>query len=199
MNPGYAVPALVLLLAGCAGLQPSLPESSNIYLLDAQPATRTARPKQDLALSISAPRARPGFDTAQMVYLRRPHELEFFVKNRWADTPSRMLAPLLAQALEQAAIYRVVVPNPGLIPADRRLDTELIRLQQDFSEKPSRARLTLRAQLLDVREKRLLAAREFDTVESAPSDDAYGGAVAANRALQRLLEQLVDFCADPFM
>ena len=186
-----------MLLVGCAGL-PSAPQvqSSNIYVLDARPVLKAAQVKRDLVLAVSLPRARPGFDTPQMAYVRQPHALDYFAANQWADTPARMLGPLLAQALEQTGSFRAVVQTPGVVPADVRLDTELIRLQHDFSTQPSRVQLTLRAQLIDVRSKRVLAVKLFDEAENAASDDAYGGVTAANRALQRVLSQLADFCID---
>jgi len=145
-------------------------------------------------LLVSMPRASPGFDTPQMVYLRQPHEMNYFAVNRWADAPSRMLAPLLTQTLTQTGSFRAVVQMPGVVPADLRLDTELIRLQQDFGTKPGRIQLTLRAQLIDVAGKRVIAVKLFDEAESVTSDDAYGGVIAANRAVQRVLEQVADFC-----
>lgn len=54
--------------------------------------------------------------------------------------------------------------------------------------------LTLRLQLVDSRAKRVLATRLLDENENAPSDDAYGGVIAANAPLQRALEQLADLC-----
>jgi cholesterol transport system auxiliary component len=107
-----------------------------------------------------------------------------------------MLAPLLAQALEQSGGFRAVVQSPSLATAQLRLDTELVRLQQDFSARPSRVQLTLRAQLIDTDTRRVLAAAEFDESEAAPTDDPYGGVIAANRALARLLERVAAFCAD---
>ncbi|MCL5668620.1 MAG: ABC-type transport auxiliary lipoprotein family protein [Gammaproteobacteria bacterium] len=161
-----------------------------------QPAIKAAQVKRDLVLAVSTPRARPGFDTPRMAYLRQPHELDYFKANRWADTPARMLGPLLAQALEQTGSFRAVVQTPSAVPADIRLDTELIRLQHDFSTEPSQIQLTLRAQLIDVRSKRVLAVKLFDETEDAASGNPYGGVTAANRALQRVLAQLADFCVD---
>jgi cholesterol transport system auxiliary component len=185
---------LAMLLGGCAGLQPPRVENSNTYVLGAQPFAGTVRAKRDLVLEVGAPRARPGFDTPQMVYVRQPYELEYFATNRWADTPSHMLGPLLAQGLEQTGSFRAVVQTPSTVPADLRVDTELVRLQQNFATRPSRIELTLRAELIDVRGKRVLATKSFDETEDAPTDDAYGGVTAANLALGRILEQLADFC-----
>ncbi|MBI5437024.1 MAG: membrane integrity-associated transporter subunit PqiC [Nitrosomonadales bacterium] len=185
-----------MLLAGCTALPAPKPESPHIYLLDAQPAAKAAQVKRDLVLAVAMPRARPGFDTPQMAYLRQPHELEYFAANRWADAPPHMLWPLLVQALEQTGGFRAIVQTPGAIPADVRLDVELIRLQQDFGTRPSRVQLTLRAQLSDVRSKRVLAVKLFDEMQNAASDDAYGGVTAANQIVQRVLNHLTDFCLD---
>jgi len=188
--------AAVALLAACAALQPPEVEHANTYVLEAMPAAGAPRPKGDLVVEVSAPRARPGFDTPQMAYTQRANALEYFARNRWADTPARMLAPLLAQALDHSGGFRAVVQAPSLAAANLRLETELVRLQQDFGARPSRVRLTLRVQLIDTDARRVLASAEFDETEVAPSDDPYGGVIAANRALGRLLERLAKFCAE---
>jgi len=183
-----------LLLAACAGLPAPQTISQNIYLLDAQATIPAASVKHDLVLAVSTPQARPGFDTAEMVYVQQPYELNYFVANRWAAAPARLLEPLLLQSLEQSGGFRAVVPTADAIRGDVRLETELVRLQQDFSVRPSRVQVTLRAQLVDVRHKRMLAVKQFDETEVATSDNAYGGVGAANRALQRLLNELTRFC-----
>ena len=184
--------ASCLLLTACSGLQAPRVESARLYVLDARAATHLTGARSDQVLAISMPDAWPGFDTPQMAYVQHPLTLEYFATHRWADTPARLLKPLLTQPL--APHFRAVVPSPGLIPADLRLDTELIRLQQDFTTRPSRIQLGLRAQLIDVKAKRVIAVKLFDESENAASDDAYGGVIAANRVLQRILEQLADFC-----
>jgi cholesterol transport system auxiliary component len=186
----------VLLLAGCTACAAPKTANQSTFVLEAQRATKPAQVKRNLVLAISEPRTRPGYDTPQMAYVQQPHELNYFVTSRWADAPVRMLEPLLVQAMEQAGSFRAVVQRPGAVPADVRLDTELIRLQHDFVTRPSRIRLTLRAQLIDVRGQRVLAVKLFDESETATSDNAYGGVLAANRALERLLDQLVDFCVN---
>jgi cholesterol transport system auxiliary component len=185
--------AAAALLAACAAL-PQQQEAQNIYVLDAQPAP-VSRPQRDLVIAVGSPRARAGFDTSQIAYERRPHELDYYAKSRWADAPSRMLAPLLAHALEASGGLRGVVQGSSPTGADLHLDTELIRLLQDFSTRPSRVRITVQVQLIDAGARRVLATREFDEIENAPSEDAYGGVIAANRALERVLSGIVEFCA----
>lgn len=185
-----------LLLAGCAALQPARIDPPALYLLDAQPAAQASRPQRSPVLAVSTPQARPGYATPQMAYVREPHKLDYYAKNRWVDTPARMLAPLLTRTLAHSGAFRAVLQAPSSVAAELRLDTELIRLHQDFASQPSRVRLTLRAQLIDLRANQVLAEQEFDESENAPSDDANGGAIAANRAVRRALAQISAFCAE---
>jgi len=196
--PGWTLGLLAVaaLTGGCTALQPPRVESTNLHVLGAAPVPKVARAKRDVVLEVALPRARPGFDTPQMAYVRQPYELDYFASNRWADTPARMLGPLLASALEQAGSFRAVVQMPSAVLADLRIETELIRLQQDFGTRPSRVEITVRVQLIDVRGRRILASRLFEETETARSEDAAGGVIAANLALARLLERVVDFCIE---
>jgi len=184
----------VVLLAACSSLRGTPTPAAHLYTLDAHASVVARSSSSDVVLALSMPRASPGFDTTQMAYQRQPHQIEYFALNRWVDTPAHMLEPLLLQSLEQSRGFSAVVRTPGLVTAKIRLDTELIRLQQDFTSKPSRIQFTLRAQLVDISAKRVLAVKVFDVVENAASDDAQGGVAAANLALQSALDQVLDFC-----
>ncbi|MDO9284237.1 MAG: ABC-type transport auxiliary lipoprotein family protein [Aquabacterium sp.] len=191
---------LALQLAGCgASLLPKPPAAPVRYTLDdAAPRPAARAPADDApVLVVAVPRAAPGHDSVQMVYLRQPQELASFAYNEWVDTPAHMLAPLLVRALQDSGAFRAVLLAPSAAHGDLRLETELIRLQQDFSERPSQLRLTLRAVLLDSATRRVIASREFDQSVPAPSDDPAGGAAAAHVATQRLLAALARFCAEP--
>ena len=128
--------------------------------------------------------------------MRRPLELEAFAYNEWVDTPARMLAPLMVQALQGSGAFSAVLLAPSAASGTLRLETELIRLQQDFSSAPSRVRMTLRAVLLESTNRRVIAVREFDVGSAAPSDAPAGGVAAAHQATQQLLAALAAFCAD---
>ena len=184
--------ALALLLSGCALLQPERVEPTSRFALEAafEPAPVTGTAAQ--VLLVAPPTARSGLDRAAMLYVTRPYEMQSFSRSEWVDAPARMLAPLLVDALERVGGFRVVQAPSG-VTATLRLDTEIGALQQEFTTSPSRVRFALRAQLVEVAARRLVAARELEAVEEAPSDDPYGGVVAANRALARLLRELAEW------
>jgi len=189
-------------LCGCTALAPSATPPPAVYTLDsvAGAAPRALRPAAlvtgatGLTLVVSPPHAASGFDSRRIIYVREAHKLEYFAHSDWADSPARMLAPLVAAAIERSGVFRAVALTPSAAAADLRLDTEVVRLQHEFGQQPSRVRFTLRATLVEVAARRVLASRELDAVVPAASEDPYGGVIAANRAVAAVLEELSAFC-----
>lgn len=186
------------LLTGCGGLLPKPAPAPARFTLDGARAASAARAVAADApvLVVAVPRAAPGFDSPQMVYLRRPQELQAYAFHVWVDTPAQMLAPLLVRALQDSGAFRAVLQAPSAASAALRLETDLLRLQQDFGTQPSQLRLTLRAVLIDSTTRQTIAWREFDTSVPAGSDDAPGGVAAAQAATQQVLAALARFVAD---
>lgn len=185
---------------GCAALKPATaPTTTTTYSLDAGTVAVPAVPRAQAAASapaliVGVPRAAPGFDGRQIVYVRKPHAFEHFAYSEWADAPARMLAAPMVAALGRSAHFAAVVAAPTSVSADLRLDVEIVRLQHEFLEFPSRVRLALRVQLVALSDRAVLASRDIESTALAPSEDAYGGVVAANAALRQVLEELVAFC-----
>ena len=201
---GVAVLLNLGLLAGCGSLLPKAPTQPTLYVLDGvsgTPAENIVVPSvasvaSAMTITVTTPIASPGFGSTHIVYQRQVHELEHFALNQWVDTPAQMLLPLIVRALLQRGAFRAVVRGSTAALSELRLDTELVRLQQQFMTSPSQARVTLRAVLVDVSTRRVIAAREFDVEVASKTDDPVGGVAAANEAVTRLLGQLADFCAD---
>jgi cholesterol transport system auxiliary component len=186
-----ALGAVMVGVIACVSLGPKTPPTRYELEadLDGQPVAGPGP-----ALLVAAPTAAPGFDGPRIVYVRRPHELEFFSRSEWVDAPARMLAPLLVRALERSGRFQAVAEARTAAAAGLRLESDIVRLQHEFTARPSRVRLTVRVQLFDVTRRRVLGAREFEAVEEAVSEDPYGGVVAANRAVRRLLDDIVAYC-----
>jgi cholesterol transport system auxiliary component len=187
------------LLTGCSSLLPSDVTQPKLYSFDsAKPAAQHVQTVKAGApsLIVGISRAAAGFDSQQMVYVRQPYKLEYFRENQWVNEPAIMLLPLVATALEESGTFSAVLQSPTSIPGQFRLELEIIRLQQEFTSIPSGEHFTLRAHLLSPSTRQVVAWREFDSTVPAPSDDPYGGVMAANQAVQQVIAQLVTFCSE---
>ncbi len=195
MTPSKLVPAAVLACAvvGCTVLGLPRGEAPSLFTLGATSDSAPPAGAPTQAILVAPPVARSGHDSARMVYVTRAYEIRFFARHEWVAPPAQMLAPLLAEALERGGRFRAVQSTADVAPAFR-LETEIVALQQEFTAQPSQTRLVLRVQLIDMAERRVLAAEQLEAVETAPSDDPYGGVVAANRAAARVLADLATWC-----
>ncbi len=191
---GIALILLWAVFSGGGGCAPR--QVVTTYMLDSH---ATARPlpvtgASNQVLLVAEPQAAAGFDTPRIAYTKTPFALEYYTQSNWVDTPARMLAPLLVDAMERSKGFDVVLPLPTSVNGDVRLETNIIRLQQEFRPNlPSQVKLTVRAKLIDIPTNHVLGTQLFEVVEPAPSEDAYGGVQAANKAVQRLLGELQEF------
>lgn len=197
-----AIPGVVLVMLSCALTACVLPRSAenpvHAFLLTVDESgwsagARVAQPGIHGVLVVGMPQAEAGFEQPRMAYLQRPYEVSYYATNVWVDAPARMLAPLLARSLEATGLWRVVVSMPTVVRGDYRLDISGLVLQQEFLQQPSRTRLKVRAQLLAMKDQRVVGVRSFEVLEPASSDDAYGNVQAANRAVAQVLAALNDW------
>lgn len=196
---------------GCGQLVPKATELPTFYILSgtqlegkaieheskiSQASQATIAPKKSpqATLLVNTSSAAAGFDSARMVYSRVPYKLEYFAHSQWVDTPARMLTPLILDTLKAKSLFSSVTLTPSTAESHYSLDTQIIRLQQEFFGSQSRERITLRATLIDNTKHVVIFVRELDAVVTAKADNPYGGVVAANEAVQILLEQLAVIC-----
>ena len=190
------ISALVLFFSACA-LGPVETSAPRTYFLAPEISWKNPHAfgerQANSVLLITQPKAQAGFDTARMAYLLRPYEVDYYALNQWADTPARMLQRIMVENLDKAGPWSAVLQTPGAVPAQYRLDCDNLVLEQQFFSRPSRVRLALRAQLIETKSRLVLATRYFELFEVAPSDDPYGGVIAANQASAKLIREMGDW------
>lgn len=185
-------------LGGCSVLRPSTPVQSHFYALQSQPTPLAPPPalaagRKLPTLIVNPPYAAPGFDSARIIFVRADHQLEYFAHSEWVEPPARMLGPLLVAALENTNTFGAVVLMPASAAGELRLNTELVRLQQNFQTQPSRVQVAVRVHLMDDRTRKVLQWREFKAEVAAASETPQGGVVAANAAIQKVLADVALF------
>ena len=197
------LPFLGLSLGGCGSLL--APASAPLtYRLNPE-TTQTERPAQarfPYSIQVATPRSEAGFDTSAIAYRQQPYRLDYYTQSRWVDQPATMLGERITHALEQSGAYRIVLAPATALPSDLRLTTELVALEQVFSDSTtppageSTVRLALRLQLIDANKSLALASGRIDLTHPAPSADALGAVTAANAALREAMPQIVQFCVE---
>jgi cholesterol transport system auxiliary component len=176
-------------LMGCSPIQSSM---NNQYSLDMFSA-KISHFSTPYAILINLPDASAGYQTEDMRYTTEPFSLRAFSHNQWVSPPANMLQPLIVQSLQASHFFKAVAAGPRADKTDFRLDTQLIALQQDFTQKPSRQTLIVNVVLTRVDDNQVVASHLFKQEEPCPTDSPYGGVLAANHASRALTKAITSF------
>ena len=185
---------MTLLLQGC--LSPVKTPTISNYILNEVNTNTVQAKRTSKILLVSPPQAAPGYDSRDMVYIKKLYQLEKFAKNRWADEPTKMLQPLIIQSLQNTRHFHAVVSAPFSGLYDLRLDSKLLQLQQEFLSTQSLVRLKIYMQLVDATTLKVINSRNFVIVVPATEANPYAGVLATNCAVKKFLQQLDVFVVE---
>ncbi|PHQ81142.1 MAG: hypothetical protein COB66_02950 [Coxiella sp. (in: Bacteria)] len=182
---------LSALLAGCGLSSPVKMNTVRTYSLTSVTPTKLAqRSRSSRTLLVTLPIPDAGFGSNQLIYKPLPYDFRYYADHQWAAPPAQMLLPLLSQAVRNQGYFKAVVATPFSGITDYHLDTRLISLAQNFLRPTSREQLVLQETLASNATNKVIASKQFSIYVSAPANNAYGGVVAANKAVSVLTGQV---------
>lgn len=181
----------ILPLAGC--FKPVSLPSVHTYSVNTSSDQRISRYPNLVSIQVLNPTSASYYISNKMYYQLKPHNLQSFTVNRWLAPPNQMLLPLITQSLINSNYYHAVIAAPSSVQTRYRLDTRLIDFYQDFTTNPSQMIISLQTTLINNQTGKIVASKEFRATAPAPSNDPYGGVIAANAATQEILAEVVRF------
>lgn len=188
---------IIMMLAGTVCLLPACspvkPAVTNQYKLDSYSEKRLAGKFTRQSILITPPEAVTGYQTDQMLYIKKHFEINSFAHNSWVGPPADMLFPLIVQSVQRSGYFGAVSSSPNQERTDYRLDTQLLELQQVFLKIPSEIKLTVKVVLTNVQDSRVVASRVIQKRVKCPFESPYGGVIAANLATRQFTAELSQF------
>lgn len=184
----------ILLLSGCS-LFSSKP-AQKTYVLSALPTSIPTKKTRAINLMVMTPETTAAYQTTQMAYNIKPYEIAYFSLNRWVEPPAQMLQPLIVQTLQNTHHFHAIVTAPFMGHYQYALNTEILKLQQNFLYSPIQYELKLRIQLINMKTNQVIGTREISICEPVPQATPYGGVIAANCATAQALKLIAAFCLE---
>lgn len=178
------------LLSACSAIKSPV---AHQYQLTAFSAEKIHPAPTQETLLITPTEAVNGYQTEQMHYSTQTHALNNFTKNAWFSPPATMLYSLLIQSIQHSGYFSAVSSGAYISKTGYRLDTQLLKLQQNFIKKPSILEFKVKAVLTRVADNQILVSRVFKQNVPCPYDSPYGGVIAANQATERLTKDITRF------
>lgn len=188
----YLISAMLAMsLSGCVSLSGSKNTSVIVtYLLaDAGHAAPVAatNPRTLLLLDTATSAF---YNTESMAFSRTPGTRGLYRYARWTERPGKRIGDLLLARLESGRAFSTVASTGSGVKGDWVLDTELQEFYHQAGVAPGSAHLEMRAEVVDLRNRRLVARQRFEQQVPASAYNAAGAADAFNVATTRLLDEM---------
>lgn len=188
--------SLALVLSGCVNFGFTGDEDSPAivyYVLedggravaDSAPAAKT--------LLLADATAGAFYDTDGMAFSSRAGTRGYYQYARWSERSSKRLSDLLLGRLEREKIFSAVAQSGSSVRGDWLLTTDILDLHHDAAQQPGVVRMELRAELIDLKTRKLLARRNFVHTVAVPSFDAAGAHKAFSQATTLALNDIADW------
>lgn len=178
---------LTCMITSCSLLSP-VKSDYTTYVLRNNPCVSAQRQTNSI-LYVAPVEADPLYDTDYMAYSTHPIQVEYYAKNKWADTPARMLKPLILQTLRGTHHFRAITTSPN-VPFTYRLNTNILELRQVFTCTGSYVAFRLHVEVVRASTGKIIVSRELCSTRIMCKPNPYSGAWAANQAVANVLEQL---------
>lgn len=193
----------MLFLVGCSVVQGPARPTFRVFALEAEAepaASERARSASATAaggvIVVGLPQSGPGYATNGMAYSRGDREIEYYAAHRWADTPARMIAPLLQEALMATGAFEAVATMPTRVLGDAVLESEVLAFRQELSGDSPHFRASLRVTFISPGRGGRTGSRTLRVTEPLEDSGPVAGVAAANRAVARLVREAAEFCVE---
>ncbi len=191
---GLGAAAPMALVAGCGLGNASRRDFHLLRDADSQ-ASAPAGPGIDKVLLVSSG-AMPGlYDSDRMVFSADGRSRSYFQFGNWSERPAQSLLLLAETRLARSKRFREVASSTSGVRGDLLLSLRLDELYLDASAGPGQVRLIVTAELIDWRNRQLLARRSFTQAVAVAHSDAGGLADAASQAVGIVLGEMVAWAA----
>ena len=190
-----ALVGVLLGVGGCTVL-PEVGKPLDLYTLTPKTTFEGPLPKVDWQLVVEMPLAAAGLDTSRIAIARTPFRLDYYAGAVWTENAPAMVQTLMIESFESTRrIVAVGREAIGLRP-DYILKTDLREFQAVYydSDGPGPTVLVrMNAKLVQMPERRIIAARTVEREVEAESSRLADIIIAFDAALGRVLKEIVVF------
>ncbi len=127
----------------------------------------------------------------KMYYVKGKYTQYAYSRSRWAQSPNESITRELTEYLRAMQLFKSVQNADSKTKNDFRLEINIEDFMQYFdeNEKNSYANAVVTCSLIDESTHTIVATKTFHADAKAKSDDAQGGVMALNRALESILKE----------
>lgn len=182
----------IVVFCFCAcSITPSPEFAPTNYILQAQKNTAIKDLKPNHKNIKIMPVQSPLYLKSEEIIYIKDGSLAAYAKHFWKNPPNDSFELMLTQKFEESGIFKAVLNQNSQVVPDLLLESKLFSFEQNFDKDKNFVSVRLSANLIEARDKSLLAHKYFEFDVDVEKLDANSAALAFNKALNQLSDELL--------
>ncbi len=116
-----------------------------------------------------------------------------YMNSEWSNNISKLMQGTLIDVLSSSKLFKAVLASSSTLQANYRLESNIFTFEHRVRDKASYANVSIQFTLIDADTGTLVKSKRFSYTEATPTVDAKGYAIATNRVMYQLSQDLVSW------
>jgi cholesterol transport system auxiliary component len=181
--------AVLFSMTGCAMKEAPPLQTYTIEIGDVAPV-HTGKYRNKV-LKVSFPQTLIEPLTDQMAFSYSSSDRGYYQNSQWSNNLGKLIQGSVIVALQQSALFKAVLPAASTANEDLRLESILYDFSHHVRGDDSYAVVSITFNLIDTYTGKLIKSKRFSYREPTPTVNAEGYVAATNKALHRLVIDLI--------
>lgn len=186
----YFIVIAILFLSGCE-LKNAMPPIKyyTLSLVDIEKSTK----KSKEIIKVSLPISDKVIMSNNILYDDGNYSLESYAFAKWVDTPNAMIQKILKEAIIDSNLFESVILDYSNLRPSLELETNIVEFKQIIEKDSSIGVVKFRCNLINLRDKNLIASKEFKYKVASNEANIAGAITSFNSATKTLAKELVEW------
>ncbi len=114
-----------------------------------------------------------------------------YLNSQWSNEMSKLLQATLIESFERSQLFKAVLSDTSTLRENYRLESQVFAFEHRVREDKSHAIISIQFTMIDADTGGLIKQKRFSYQEPTPSTNAKGYAHATNKAISRLMLDLM--------
>ena len=166
----------------------------NVYNLNVPPVqTETASTYKDKSIKVTFPQSIKEPLSEKMLFSYTTNDRGTYQNSQWSNHMSRILQGTFIEVLDNSRLFKVVLSDISTLEENYRLESNIFDFEHQVRGKDSYAVVSIQFTLINADTGRLVKSKRFSYQEPTATTDAKGYAIATNKAIIKLSQDLLEW------
>ena len=187
LNKYLAQSVLIMALVGCTQAP-----MMQIYSIEVPTVSAVSTsPYKNKVLKVTFPYSLREQMTEKMNFSYSDSDYGTYLNSEWSNNMSKLMQGTIIDVLSNSKLFEAVLADTSTLKENYRLESNIFTFEHRVRGKDSYADVSMQFTLIDADTGKLVKSKRFSYTEPTPTVDAKGYAIATNRVMHRLSQDLV--------